>query len=736
VVVATGSSASRSLANRFADVVNILDFGADPTGTNDSWLAIQRAIAASGNHPEWNPATLTLSDTLLWGNKNIPKLFFNVGTKKVIFPTGTYRVSRPIVVGSNMWLEGQPSVNITPTIGQRGQFNLIEDADAYIFRELDTVDLVPYQLFSGYGHGIKISNLTLLGYHESDPYPVGVTDPKLNFLPMPVFTTGPGSSFSVYATGVSGQSTLTLSGSSANSSSFPPQCKIKIQGHNTVYTVTSTSGATLNITPNLTASFTGQNVLMGIPANNGIFIAAGEAGFIDSVYAHSFQGAGIYLYTGTPSNVIRNCMCNGNDIGYHLDAGTSSLFQPSGDSNNVFIRAGWYSFCGSLTCVGMKVEDGREFDTVFYTVAGSPYPLGNRAREVLELGSRDGAGSACYSFVGGSVNRNIGVYRIRPEAKDTVFISCFRQNIFPHIRVANIKQLGYGEKFMRIYQMSNGNTDCLYKRSHAYDYDGTMEFGTLPTFSWYDNVSHPPMNGIRLLTRNSGNDPQLAQIMVDQGSGFAQGSDGTGTATFTRSGTTATFSLQAHGLQVGDYVGCASYTNTTPANVGLNTDTSGVYPANGYFTGSMRVQTVSDANTFTTTVLNSGATAGSCRVQLFKFAALARYRGRTLEQQMPTNTGPDSDALGFAWLDKRESLVAGLRVATTGNSQMWTTQGFIMGNTPASPNVAILHGTGAQLSANPAAPNGSIFLRTDGDASTTIYVRAGGNWKPMASWEP
>jgi hypothetical protein len=34
------------------------------------------------------------------------------------------------------------------------------------------------------------------------------------------------------------------------------------------------------------------------------------------------------------------------------------------------------------------------------------------------------------------------------------------------------------------------------------------------------------------------------------------------------------------------------------------------------------------------------------------------------------------------------------------------------------------------------APAGSIFIRNDGDASTTLYVRASGAWKPLASYEP
>ena len=44
-VTATGSTTARTLANRFADVVNVLDFGADPTGGVDSTDEFQAAIA-------------------------------------------------------------------------------------------------------------------------------------------------------------------------------------------------------------------------------------------------------------------------------------------------------------------------------------------------------------------------------------------------------------------------------------------------------------------------------------------------------------------------------------------------------------------------------------------------------------------------------------------------------------------------------------------------------------------
>jgi hypothetical protein len=45
LVKSTGSTTARSLANRFADVVNVKDFGADNTGTTDSTSAFNAAIA-------------------------------------------------------------------------------------------------------------------------------------------------------------------------------------------------------------------------------------------------------------------------------------------------------------------------------------------------------------------------------------------------------------------------------------------------------------------------------------------------------------------------------------------------------------------------------------------------------------------------------------------------------------------------------------------------------------------
>ena len=67
----TGSTTPRSAQDRSADVANVLDFGADPTGVADSSAAINAAAAvvASGDSP---------------------------GFKAVYLPTGTYRVNHQI----------------------------------------------------------------------------------------------------------------------------------------------------------------------------------------------------------------------------------------------------------------------------------------------------------------------------------------------------------------------------------------------------------------------------------------------------------------------------------------------------------------------------------------------------------------------------------------------------------------------------------------------------------------
>jgi len=74
--LATGSTTARTLANRFADVVNVLDFGADPTGVVDSTTNIQNAINSLG-----------VNGGIVFGEDN------------------TYRVDNAITVPSNVTLK-------------------------------------------------------------------------------------------------------------------------------------------------------------------------------------------------------------------------------------------------------------------------------------------------------------------------------------------------------------------------------------------------------------------------------------------------------------------------------------------------------------------------------------------------------------------------------------------------------------------------------------------------------
>jgi hypothetical protein len=73
----TGAAAvARTLANRFADVVNVLDFGADPTGSANSTSAINLALIAAGT------------------------------TKTIWFPDGTYLISSNLTIPCKVIMDG------------------------------------------------------------------------------------------------------------------------------------------------------------------------------------------------------------------------------------------------------------------------------------------------------------------------------------------------------------------------------------------------------------------------------------------------------------------------------------------------------------------------------------------------------------------------------------------------------------------------------------------------------
>lgn len=79
-VTATGSTTSRTLANRFADTVNVNDFGAVGNGVTDDTAAIQAAVLSGAN-------------------------------KIIYFPKGNYPVSAQIVLGNSQLIVGSGQDN-------------------------------------------------------------------------------------------------------------------------------------------------------------------------------------------------------------------------------------------------------------------------------------------------------------------------------------------------------------------------------------------------------------------------------------------------------------------------------------------------------------------------------------------------------------------------------------------------------------------------------------------------
>jgi hypothetical protein len=98
-VVSTGSTISRTLAARFADIKNVLDYGADPTGANDSTNAINAAIASLGTAGGY-----------------------------VFFPAGIFKVSSTITIGNGTTTTASTINNIflmgSGTTGPFGSTNI------------------------------------------------------------------------------------------------------------------------------------------------------------------------------------------------------------------------------------------------------------------------------------------------------------------------------------------------------------------------------------------------------------------------------------------------------------------------------------------------------------------------------------------------------------------------------------------------------------------------------------
>ena len=133
-VTATGSTTPRSLAKRFADTANALDFGADPTGTNDSTAAIQSAInyviSAGGgalyipdgtylintgtNTGDGYTTALTVAYNSIWGYQG-PKINIYGSGKSTILKTTAANMNVFRLAGSSIELSNMVIWNATQT---------------------------------------------------------------------------------------------------------------------------------------------------------------------------------------------------------------------------------------------------------------------------------------------------------------------------------------------------------------------------------------------------------------------------------------------------------------------------------------------------------------------------------------------------------------------------------------------------------------------------------------------
>ena len=194
---------------------------------------------------------------------------------------------------------------------------------------------------------------------------------------------------------------------------------------------------------------------------------------------------------------------------------------------------------------------------------------------------------------------------------------------------------------------------------------------------------------------------------------------------FVRTGTSAVFTLQDHGLRAGDWIKPMNYLTSVPSNTTL----AGLDNWNG----AMRVVAVT-TDTISVVVGNSGATSGTAWCVKGCYFDYHTILQNNHNFQLPNLLGNMFDQRkAFSITDYQDRHLAGLRVASVNQGEWWASKSLNIGGTIASPTASILTGTSIPTDS---APNGSLFLRTDGDSSTTLYVRSGGTWKPLASYDP
>jgi hypothetical protein len=107
----TGALTARSLSARFADIVNVKDFGAVGDGTTDDTTAIQAAITAGGQHSKiWLPSgTYKVTSTLTITNDRVHFFGSGMWATQILFAPTANDTCIEISDGANIIYQGSIS---------------------------------------------------------------------------------------------------------------------------------------------------------------------------------------------------------------------------------------------------------------------------------------------------------------------------------------------------------------------------------------------------------------------------------------------------------------------------------------------------------------------------------------------------------------------------------------------------------------------------------------------------
>lgn len=724
-VTSTGSTTARTLDNRFGDSINVLDYGADPTGTNDSWLAIQRAIYDSAlTAANRTASTISESATMTSGNRTFLTLQrTGFGGCTVIIPQGFYKISKPIVVVQGVHITGHVGGNSTHIImdnATHGQFTAITDT-GFIAASDETAS-APWNLaFGNYNHGCVIENLTIYTNYAANQS--GNIAKEYHWVKWP----HDGASYATVS-GSAGSTELT----STFGFNFWREGKIKLYPSEEILDIQWASNNKIYLKQPLSSNVTTEQYAFGFAKHNGILISGGEGSRISNVWCSQMLGSGIHIFGGSPNQIIENTMMNFCDVAYLIENAPAVLIKPSGDCNNVILQC---KGANNTTLICGKFEDPRPLSGP-YTNPNifTPYPNLSFARSLIEVEGLPSGTPTYLNICGMTQNAGFG------SSLDKSCVDIYELSLPAIVKIDGLRTLNWGKYFARAMSLS-GEVNRIYARDNSFinDDERTFYHGDSQYFASQRENFNGGQTALTFAARASGSTQNalLTGITLDIQNGQTLAFSGRmpNRANFSRSGTTATITYRNaannadanHGLRVGDMVYFRNYTfSSGSGNLAYNNN-----PNDGAFPPVFAVKTIPTSQTFTITVANSGATAGSADIGALQYAEFHTMFRDEHRFQMPNTIGnPDNNHRAFSIYDRKKDVVASLVVPTVDKGTWWVKEQFAGGGTVASPAFRILHGAGAP---SVSAPNGSIYLRTDGTADTTFYVRSGDTWTALTS---